>query len=50
MPKTVAVYAGSFDPITKGHEWMISEGSKLFDTLNVLAGIMFGSRTSNGRK
>jgi len=33
-----AVYAGSFDPITKGHEWMIREGSKLFDKLIVSIG------------
>jgi len=34
-----AVYAGSFDPITKGHLWMIKEGSKLFDELIVSVGI-----------
>lgn len=34
-----AVYAGSFDPITKGHLWMIKEGAKLFDELVVSVGI-----------
>lgn len=31
----VAIYAGSFDPITNGHLWMIREGAKLFDKLVV---------------
>lgn len=31
-----AVYAGSFDPITKGHLDLIKEASKLFDNLIVL--------------
>lgn len=30
-----AIYAGSFDPITNGHLWMIREGSHLFDKLIV---------------
>ena len=30
-----AVYAGSFDPPTSGHVWMIERGAKLFDTLVV---------------
>lgn len=30
-----AIYAGSFDPITAGHLWMISQGSQLFDKLIV---------------
>jgi pantetheine-phosphate adenylyltransferase len=33
-----AVYAGSFDPITKGHMWMIEQGAKLFDRLTVAVG------------
>lgn len=37
MPRT-AVYAGSFDPITNGHLWVIQQGSKLFDELWVLVG------------
>lgn len=34
-----AVYAGSFDPITNGHLWMIEQGSELFDRLVVAIGI-----------
>jgi pantetheine-phosphate adenylyltransferase len=30
-----AVYAGSFDPPTNGHAWMIQESARLFDTLIV---------------
>lgn len=33
-----AVYAGSFDPITNGHLWMIEEGARLFGTLVVAIG------------
>lgn len=36
--KRIAVYAGSFDPLTNGHMWMIHEGSKLFDELIVAIG------------
>lgn len=36
---TKAVYAGSFDPLTKGHLWMIEQGVKLFDELVVAVGI-----------
>jgi pantetheine-phosphate adenylyltransferase len=34
-----AVYAGSFDPITNGHLWMIKEGVRLFDELVVVVGV-----------
>ena len=34
-----AVYAGSFDPITNGHLWMIREGQHLFDELVVAVGV-----------
>ena len=34
--KRTAIYAGSFDPITNGHLWMILEGARLFDCLTVL--------------
>jgi cytidyltransferase-like protein len=33
------VYAGSFDPITIGHLWMIEQGARLFDRLVVTVGI-----------
>jgi pantetheine-phosphate adenylyltransferase len=33
------VYAGSFDPVTMGHMWMIREGAKLFDELIVAVGV-----------
>ncbi len=36
---TMAVYAGSFDPLTVGHLWMIEQGVKLFDRLVVAIGI-----------
>lgn len=34
-----AVYAGSFDPPTNGHLWMIKNGSSVFDELVVAIGI-----------
>src|SRR5438876_743443 len=37
--KRKAVYAGSFDPITNGHMYMIREGARLFDELVVAIGI-----------
>ena len=37
--KRTAVYAGSFDPVTNGHMYMIAEGSKLFDRLIVAVGV-----------
>jgi len=36
-----AVYAGSFDPITNGHMWIIKEASLLFDSLVVAIGENF---------
>lgn len=33
-----AVYAGSFDPPTKGHMWMIERGLEMFDHLIVAIG------------
>ena len=38
MPKHVAVYPGSFDPITFGHLDVIARGRKLFDELIVAVG------------
>jgi pantetheine-phosphate adenylyltransferase len=37
--KRLGVYAGSFDPITNGHLYMIREGAQLFDKLIVAIGI-----------
>ncbi len=34
-----AVYAGSFDPITNGHLWIVEEACQLFDKLTVAIGI-----------
>ncbi len=34
----IAVYAGSFDPPTKGHIWMIEQGVSMFDKLIVAIG------------
>lgn len=34
----IAVYAGSFDPVTNGHLWMIRQGLELFDHLYVSIG------------
>jgi pantetheine-phosphate adenylyltransferase len=36
--KKIAVYAGTFDPVTLGHLWMIEQGSVLFDTLIIAIG------------
>lgn len=35
----LAVYAGSFDPHTIGHLWMIEQGAALFDRLIVAIGV-----------
>lgn len=37
--KRVGVYAGSFDPPTKGHLWMIQRGASLFDELVVVLAV-----------
>ncbi|HNV71956.1 MAG TPA: pantetheine-phosphate adenylyltransferase, partial [Candidatus Ozemobacteraceae bacterium] len=34
-----AVYAGSFDPVTHGHLWMIEQGARMFDELIVAIGV-----------
>lgn len=36
--KRVAVYAGSFDPITNGHVEMVNRGLRVFDRVVVLVG------------
>ena len=38
-PRRIAVYAGSFDPPTMGHMFMIRRGAKLFDRLVVAVGV-----------
>lgn len=37
--KRLGVYAGSFDPLTIGHAWMIEQGAGLFDQLVVAVGV-----------
>lgn len=37
--KRLGVYAGSFDPLTIGHLWMIEQGVGLFDRLIVAVGV-----------
>lgn len=39
MAEQFAVYAGSFDPPTIGHLWMIRQGAGLFDRLQVAVGV-----------
>ena len=34
-----AVYAGSFDPVTLGHLWMVEHGAAMFDELIVAIGV-----------
>lgn len=36
---TIGIVAGSFDPITKGHEWLIQEAARLVDELHVVIGV-----------
>ncbi len=40
-----AMYAGSFDPPTIGHEWVISQGAELFDELHVAVGVNPAKKT-----
>lgn len=35
----IAIYAGSFDPPTNGHLWMIRQGAALFDELVVVVAV-----------
>ncbi|MBP6411851.1 MAG: pantetheine-phosphate adenylyltransferase [Bacteroidia bacterium] len=37
--KRIALFPGSFDPITKGHEAIVKRGLKLFDEIIVAVGI-----------
>lgn len=38
-PKKIAVYAGSFDPMTNGHLWIIEQAANLFDKVVVVVGV-----------
>jgi len=38
-PRRLGVYAGSFDPLTIGHLWMIEEGARVFEHLIVAVGV-----------
>lgn len=40
-----AVYAGTFDPITDGHLWIIDQASKLFDEVIVAIGVNPAKKT-----
>lgn len=35
---STAIYAGSFDPITNGHVWLIKKAARIFDKLVVAVG------------
>ena len=39
MSKRTAIFPGSFDPFTKGHEDIVLRGSKLFDEVIIAIGI-----------
>ncbi len=38
LVEKLAVYAGTFDPLTVGHLWMIEQGAKLFNKLIIAIG------------
>lgn len=40
----IAVYAGTFDPVTLGHLWIIQTGASLFDKLVVAVGTNPGKK------
>jgi pantetheine-phosphate adenylyltransferase len=45
MTKRIAVFPGSFDPFTKGHEDIVLRGLQLFD--EIIIGIGYNSQKSN---
>ncbi len=47
-PRRLGVYAGSFDPLTIGHLWMIKEGAHLFERLIVAVGFNPDKRQTFG--
>jgi pantetheine-phosphate adenylyltransferase len=44
MSDRLAVYAGTFDPPTVGHTWMIERGAGMFDRLVVAVGVNPGKK------
>lgn len=42
--RRLGVYAGTFDPLTVGHLWMIEQGVQLFDHLIVAIGVNPGKK------
>lgn len=43
--KRIAVYSGTFDPITLGHEDVIGRAAKMFDTLIVAVSVAHSKKT-----
>ena len=41
---TIAIYPGSFDPVTLGHMNMIKRASRCFDKVIVYVGVILPSR------
>ena len=39
MKRRKAVYAGSFDPLTNGHVWIIDQAVTLFDEITIAIGV-----------
>jgi pantetheine-phosphate adenylyltransferase len=39
MTRRIAIYPGSFDPVTLGHEDIVRRGARLFDELTVAVGV-----------
>ncbi|MFM7487470.1 MAG: adenylyltransferase/cytidyltransferase family protein, partial [Cytophagales bacterium] len=42
MSKKVALFPGSFDPFTKGHEYIVLRGLHLFDEIIIAIGYNSG--------
>ena len=45
-----AIYAGSFDPLTRGHIWMIEQAAGIFQELIVAVGVKVRERLFIGGK
>jgi len=45
MTKKVAVFPGTFDPVTKGHMDIVTRGSHLFDEVVVAIGVNSNKKT-----